>query len=101
MAAYTLALNNVRVIYLGANLPASELASAIEHHAARLALLSAARGTHSNVLLEHYETLRAALGDEVSILVGGSGFADIPAAAVGFQSLRALNAWAQSLLARG
>jgi methanogenic corrinoid protein MtbC1 len=101
MAAYTLALNNVRVIYLGANLPASELVNAIEHHAARLALLSAARGTHSNVLLEHCEALRAALGDEVSILVGGGGFADIPAAGVGFQSLRALNAWAQSLLARG
>lgn len=101
MAAYTLALNNMRVIYLGANLPASELAHAIEHHGARLALLSAARGTHPNVLIEHCEALRSAVGDKVSILVGGGGFEDIPAAGVSFQSLRALNAWAQSLLARG
>lgn len=100
MAAYTLALNNVRVIYLGANLPPAELATAVEHHSARLALLSAARGTHADSLLEHCEALRSAVGDDVTILVGGSGFSDVPAAAVSFQSLRALNVWAQSLLAR-
>ncbi|HET8936320.1 MAG TPA: MerR family transcriptional regulator, partial [Polyangiales bacterium] len=58
MAAYTLALNNVRVVYLGANLPVSELASAIEQHAARGALLSAARGTHKESLDEQCQQLR-------------------------------------------
>lgn len=100
MAAYTLALNNVRVIYLGASLPADELASAVDNHAARLALMSAARGTHSGELRDHCQALRAAVGNEVTILVGGGGFADVPADAVGFNSLRALNAWAQSLLTR-
>jgi DNA-binding transcriptional MerR regulator/methylmalonyl-CoA mutase cobalamin-binding subunit len=100
MAAYALALNNVRVTYLGANLPAAELVHAVEHHGARLALLSAARGSHPEALRDQYRGLRSALGSDVTILVGGAGFADVPPGAVGFQGLRELNTWAQDLLAR-
>lgn len=95
MAAYTLALNNVRVVYLGANLPASELASAIEQHAARGALLSAARGTPREVLHEHCRQLRDAVGSELTILVGGAGFEVVPPAAIGLHSLHSLNSWAR------
>jgi methanogenic corrinoid protein MtbC1 len=95
MAAYTLALNNVRVVYLGANLPASELASAIEQHAARGALLSAARGTPREALHEHCQQLRDAVGSELTILVGGAGFEVVPPAAIGLQSLHSLNSWAR------
>lgn len=100
MAAYTLALNNVRMVYLGANLPASELANAVEHHGARITLLSAARGTHPDELRGQFQALRSALASDVTILVGGGGFADVPPAAVGFQSLRALNLWAQEQMLR-
>jgi DNA-binding transcriptional MerR regulator/methylmalonyl-CoA mutase cobalamin-binding subunit len=101
MAAYTLALNNVRMVYLGANLPAVELAHAVAHHGARLTLMSAARGSHPDELRAQYEALRSALASDVTILVGGGGFAEVPPAAVGFQSLRALNSWAQAQIVRG
>jgi MerR family transcriptional regulator, light-induced transcriptional regulator len=96
MAAYTLALNNVRVIYLGASLPSSELADAVRQHNASLALLSAAHGTPVEALRDQCHELRSALGPDVTILVGGKGFSDMPASTVGFQSLRALSAWARS-----
>ena len=95
MAAYTLALNNVRVVYLGANLPVSELASAIEQHAARGALLSAARGTPRESLHDQCRQLREAVGSELTILVGGAGFDTVPPAAIGLPSLRSLSSWAR------
>lgn len=100
MAAYTLALNNVRVVYLGASLPARELADAIEQHRAPLALLSAARGAHALELQDYCHALRSAVGSELTLLVGGGGFAEVPPAPEGFQSLQALNRWAQALLSR-
>lgn len=95
MAAYTLALNNLRVVYLGANLPATELADAVKQHAARLALLSAARGTPREQLAEQCQQLRAAVGTELTILVGGAGFEIAPVTTIGLQSLRSLNNWAR------
>ena len=98
MAAYTLALNNVRVSYLGANLPPDELANAVAHHSARIALLSAARGADPEALREHCLRVCSAVGSDVTVLVGGGGFVEVPPSAVGFHSLRALNSWAQGLL---
>lgn len=96
MAAYTLALNNVRVVYLGANLPAVDLAHAVQQHAARVALLSAARGAEADVLARECAELRASVGGELTILTGGAGFDPPPAGALGFSSLHALNDWARS-----
>lgn len=44
MAAFMLALSNVRVVYLGADLLAIEIAEAVTQHAARAVVLSAAAG---------------------------------------------------------
>lgn len=96
MAAYTLAINNVRVVYLGANLPAPELAHAIHQHAARLALLSAAKGTPREELYEQCQQLRDAAGPELTILVGGGGFDATPPATIGLKSLQSLGAWARA-----
>jgi methanogenic corrinoid protein MtbC1 len=96
MAAYTLALNNLRVVYLGANLPTQELAHAVQQHAARLALLSAACGARPEQLLEQCAQLRTLSGPDVTIIVGGAGFEPNPPATVGLQSLRALSAWARA-----
>jgi methanogenic corrinoid protein MtbC1 len=96
MAAYTLAINNLRVVYLGANLPPLELAKAIQQHAARLALLSAASGTPREQLHEQCLQLRDAVGPDLTILVGGAGFEHTPAAMIGLPNLRSLSAWARS-----
>jgi DNA-binding transcriptional MerR regulator len=74
MAAFTLALNNVRVVYLGADLPAIEIAEAVMQHAARAIVLSAATGTDAARLVAECAALRAALGPEFPILAGGGGF---------------------------
>jgi DNA-binding transcriptional MerR regulator/methanogenic corrinoid protein MtbC1 len=97
MAAYTLALNNVRVVYLGGDLPAEELAHAVRHHAARVAVLSAATGTEAEQLQRHCAGLRTALGPDITIVVGGTGFAEADASGtLGMQSLRALSDWARA-----
>jgi MerR family transcriptional regulator, light-induced transcriptional regulator len=96
MAAYTLALNNVRVVYLGANLPTQELANAVQQHAARLALMSAAAGTQSEPLHAECVELRALLGPEVTIVVGGGGFVTAPPSITTLNSLRALSSWART-----
>jgi cobalamin-dependent methionine synthase I len=96
MAAYTLSLNNLRVVYLGANLPAADLASAIAHHAARVTLLSAALGADTERLYAECAKVRAAVGPEVTILTGGAGFQPAPDGTTGMTSLRALSDWARS-----
>jgi len=97
MAAYTLALNNVRVVYLGADLPPDELAHAVQQHAARVAVMSAASGKEAEELREHCVGLRTALGADVTILVGGTGFVDAPApGTTSMHSLRALSDWARA-----
>ncbi|HET8937378.1 MAG TPA: hypothetical protein VFN67_28240, partial [Polyangiales bacterium] len=72
-----------------------ELASAIEQHGARGTLLSAARGTPKESLDEQCQQLREAVGAELTILVGGAGFVDVPSAAIGLPSLRSLSTWAR------
>lgn len=74
MAAFTLALNNIRVVYLGADLPALEIAQAVTQHAARAVVLSAAAGTDHPRLAAECAALRGALGPEFPILAGGAGF---------------------------
>jgi DNA-binding transcriptional MerR regulator/methylmalonyl-CoA mutase cobalamin-binding subunit len=97
LAAYTLALNNVRVVYLGADLPADELANAVQQHAARVALMSAASGKDAEQLRQHCVTLRDTLGAEVTIIVGGSGFVEASTpGTLEMQSLRALSDWARA-----
>jgi len=95
MAAYALALNNVRVVYLGANLPAIDLAQALQQHAARVAVLSAARGADAGRLARECAQLRAAVGPDTTLLTGGAGFVPTPTDTVGFSSLRALHDWAR------
>jgi methanogenic corrinoid protein MtbC1 len=95
MAAFTLALNNVRVVFLGADLPAPEIAQAVHQHAARAAVLSAARGADQQRLQEQCAVLQAELGHEVCILAGGGGFEPTPAGVLGIYDLEQLDQWAR------
>jgi DNA-binding transcriptional MerR regulator len=98
MAAFTLALNNLRVVYLGADLPANEIAEAVTQHAARAVVLSAAQGADVGRLQTECTVLRSALGDDFPIVAGGAGFREITAVSV-LEDLHALNEWAASLCA--
>jgi MerR family transcriptional regulator, light-induced transcriptional regulator len=95
MAAFALALNNLRVVFLGGDLPASEIAQAVQQHSASVIVLSAARGVHRPTLERECRELRSQVGDELSILVGGEGFQAPPAAVAHLESLTALDRWAR------
>jgi methanogenic corrinoid protein MtbC1 len=98
MAAFTLALNNLRVVYLGADLPASEIAEAVTQHAARAIVLSAAMGTDSARLSAECDTLRAALGPDFPIVAGGAGFQAADSVVV-LESFQRLERWAEAFCA--
>ncbi|MET0385032.1 MAG: cobalamin B12-binding domain-containing protein [Polyangiales bacterium] len=95
MAALTLALNGMKVEYLGGDLPALEIAKAIVHHGAGAVVLSAACGAEPTLLAQECAELRAALGPEVAIVVGGGGFEQVPAGVLGLGDLSALDEWAR------
>lgn len=95
MVAFTLALNNVRVLFLGADLPAQEIAQAVQQHAARAAVLSAARGADVARITHECTALRGSLGHDVCIIAGGGGFEPAPAGVLGMYDLQELDQWAR------
>jgi methylmalonyl-CoA mutase cobalamin-binding subunit len=74
MAALALAANNARIVFLGANAPAAEIAAAVAHHGASAVVLSAALGIERKLLETELQALRAGLLDGVPIVAGGRGF---------------------------
>ncbi len=98
MAAFTLALNNIRVVYLGADLPALEIAQAVTQHAARAVVLSAASGIDHPRLISECTALRGALGPQFPILAGGAGFDGAPDVTV-LDSFERLERWSVSFIA--
>jgi methanogenic corrinoid protein MtbC1/DNA-binding transcriptional MerR regulator len=67
------ASNGWRVIYLGCDLPAAEIASAAQRTRATTVALSIVYPTDDERLNEELRELRAALPPSVAIVVGGSG----------------------------
>jgi methanogenic corrinoid protein MtbC1 len=95
MAAFTLALAGVRVVYLGTDLPTHEIAQAVRQHGAQAALLSAAGSVDRPGANAECVALRAELGSEVEIVVGGDGFDHAPAVVTHLDGLTALETWAR------
>ena len=93
MAALVMALHNARVVFLGADLPAAEIARAVEHHGAAAVLLSAAGGTDRDRLEREVAALRQQLPASVPIVGGGDGFGPATAGAIAVDSLAALAEW--------
>ena len=71
LAAVTAALQGWRVLYLGTNLPAEEIAGAAQRSGANAVALSIVYPPDDQGLSEALLTLRRCLGDAVPILVGG------------------------------
>jgi methanogenic corrinoid protein MtbC1 len=97
MAAFTLALNNLRVVYLGADLPASELAFAARYHEAAVIVLSATCGAAQSRIWQECADLRRVAGSNSEIVVGGAGFPEAPPDTLRLEDLFALDEWAQAL----
>lgn len=98
LAATTATGNGWRVIYLGADLPADELARAVRHAGADAVALSVVYPTDDGDLAGELRRLRADLSPHVAIVVGGSGASAYSEAigAVGadqLSSLAALRHW--------
>jgi MerR family transcriptional regulator, light-induced transcriptional regulator len=75
LAAVVSAGEGWRVTYLGPDLPARDIATAAEVTRASVVLLSVVGGMARTALLPQVELLRAALPEEVLVLVGGQGAA--------------------------
>lgn len=73
LAATTASGNGWRVVYLGPSLPADELARAARHVKAEAVALSIVFPTDDLAIGEELRRLRAALGPQLGIVVGGSG----------------------------
>ncbi len=74
MAAQALALHNARLVFLGANAPVDEIASAVEQHSAEAVVLSAAEGADHEQLARALTQLRSKLGRSIPVVTGGRGF---------------------------
>jgi methanogenic corrinoid protein MtbC1 len=95
MATFTLALNNVRVVYLGADVPAPEIAHSVAQHGARAIVLSAAVGVAHERLQLECRALRTAVGADLPIIVGGAGFDRPPSQLTHLAGLPELDDWAR------
>lgn len=73
LAATTASGNGWRVVYLGPNLPAEELARAAKHVKAEAVALSIVFPVDDPGVADELRRLRAALGPQTGIVVGGSG----------------------------
>ena len=101
MAAFTLALNNFRVVYLGPDIPAQEIVDAVVQHSARAIVLSAAAGLQLHRTHAECDELRHALGPDFPIVAGGHGFDSPPRSVLRLDGLEALENWAREFAHAG
>lgn len=71
MAGVTAALQGWRILYLGTNLPAVEIAGAVHRTGAKAVALSIIYPPDDPRLAEEIEALRQYVGKELTLLVGG------------------------------
>lgn len=93
MAALTLTLGNARIVFLGADVPPQDMASAAAHHAAEAVVLSASASVDRARLRVDMAALRGALGTNTPILAGGVGFVPEPPGVVVLARFSDLQRW--------
>ena len=95
MAATALALAGARLLFLGANTPAEDVARATKSQRGSAIALSAAAGTPKRPLERELKALRRLVPQRIPILLGGSGLAKPPQGVQFMGDLRALTDWAE------
>jgi methylmalonyl-CoA mutase cobalamin-binding subunit len=97
LAAIALAHAGAQLMFLGADTPPAEIASAVERWRAHAVALSAAEGADPAALARQVRALRKALPKKTQILTGGAGF-DPSFEGTSFEpDLTRLGAWVQKL----
>lgn len=76
--AYLMEFEGWRTIFLGSDLPRSDLPSAIQYYDADIVLLSTALGTQLRTLKKTIAEIREVCSPKTKIMVGGNGLLDAP-----------------------
>lgn len=71
LAAIMAELNGWQVTYLGANLPAEEIAAAVKYTRAKAVTISISFSTDDHVIPKEIRRLRKLIGSDVALIVGG------------------------------
>lgn len=93
LVAMTVAISGGRVVLLGANTPAAEVADAAIYQSAEAVLLSTAIGMDQARLQAELAELLRLLPESVPLLVGGKGYSNSLEAVIHLERLRDLEAW--------
>jgi DNA-binding transcriptional MerR regulator/methylmalonyl-CoA mutase cobalamin-binding subunit len=94
LAALAVATAGGRVIFLGADSPTSDVAGAVEFHAADAVILSSASGSDPARLKADLASLREQLPPEVALVVGGKGsVVELPDGVARLETFRELSRW--------
>jgi hypothetical protein len=82
------------VIFLGADSPTSDVAGAVEFHAADGVIVSSAAGSDPGRLQADLLSLRRQLPPEVAVVIGGKGTTiDLPSGVARLETFRELSRW--------
>jgi DNA-binding transcriptional MerR regulator/methylmalonyl-CoA mutase cobalamin-binding subunit len=79
LAAIMAELKGWQVTYLGANLPAEEIAAAVKYTNARAVTISLSFSTDDHVVPKELRRLKKLIGNDVALIVGGRAAADYKA----------------------
>lgn len=76
--AYLMEFEGWRTIFLGSDLPRSDLPSAVQYYEADVVLLSTALGTQLRTLKRTIREIREVCPQKTKIMVGGNGLSEVP-----------------------
>lgn len=76
--AYLMEFEGWRTIFLGSDLPRSDLPSAVQYYDADVVLLSTALGTQLRTLKRSIREIREVCSPKTKIMVGGNGLSEVP-----------------------
>jgi methylmalonyl-CoA mutase cobalamin-binding subunit len=100
MAALTLSLGNMQIVFLGASLPPTDIAMVAVQRRVDAVVLSASSAADSDRLAADTAALRAALPDTTALVVGGTGFLRAqPANTTVLESFGQLRRWQRQFAA--
>jgi methylmalonyl-CoA mutase cobalamin-binding subunit len=97
MAALVLAIAGCRILFLGTEVPAAQVASLAKDLNARAVAVSVSQASRGASMAAHVSALRRSLPRRIGLLVGGDGAPRSRPGVEVIQDLRELDAWGRRL----
>jgi methanogenic corrinoid protein MtbC1 len=97
MAALVLAVAGCRILFLGTEVPVTQVVSLTKDLNARAVALSVSRASRGTAMTSQISSLRRSLPRRVGLIVGGDGAPQPRPGIEAIQSLVALDAWGRRL----